>query len=296
MSIKRTIFKVTLVVGGLALALGVALGGATALAEHAMGPHAMHRHLAKFIEGALDAAKADPAQRKAIEAARERAMGSVKSIGVEHHAAVQQALTLFEADQLDGARVAALKDARLAEMRKAGDAIAAAITEAHDVLRPEQRRAVADYIRANKPSGEPGFRKGQAFMMKRFAGAHIDEMLDEIDANEAQRTAIEAARDHVFSAVESSLAGAEGRFADRALAIFEADRVDPAAVQALRDEHQARAAKIADAVVQAVHDVHDALTSSQRRIVTDTIRERMQRFGRHRGGPFAPTAAPATAN
>jgi len=271
---KRTLLRVGIVVAAVAVA---AIGG-TALASRSFGPHAMHRRAVAFIDGALDAAKADPAQREAITAARDQAFLALKGIHVERRAQMKEALAVFEADTLDGAKVKAIKDARLAEMKTGGDAIVSALTTAHDVLRADQRRLVVDYLRSHKPSAQPGVRGA---MMKGFAASKIDDLLDEVDANDAQRTAIEAARDHVFAAFDDNVATAHAAMVEQALALFSADVLDASKVQALRDEHQARADRIGDAVVQAIHDVHDALTPAQRKQVTAAIRARAARFHHH---------------
>jgi Spy/CpxP family protein refolding chaperone len=63
---------------------------------------------------------------------------------------MDEALALFEADAVDPGRVAAFRTQREAEHRQVGDAIVQALTEVHDVLTPAQRKAVADWIRANR--------------------------------------------------------------------------------------------------------------------------------------------------
>ena len=277
---KRTLVKIALVVGGVVAAAVIVFGGGVAIAERALGPGAMHHRMQKFIAGAVDAAKPDAAQKKQLEAIRERTMSQMRGMHMGRRGDVQQALALFEADTLDGAKVEQMKSARMAEMQKAGDTMVAALTEVHDVLRPDQRKAVADYLRANKPSHEPGFR---GRMMKRMATARIDNLLDEVDANPAQRTAILAARDHVFSVLDENLATIDAGLVDKALKLFEADKIDAAQVAAMRADHQARVAKVGDAIVQAIHDVHDALTPAQRGQVVDTIRDHMARFEQHHG-------------
>jgi hypothetical protein len=64
---------------------------------------------------------------------------------------MEEALALFEADVLDPGRVATFRAQRETEHRQVADAITLALTEVHDVLTPAQRKAVADWIRANRP-------------------------------------------------------------------------------------------------------------------------------------------------
>ena len=72
-----------------------------------------------------------------------------------------------------------------------------------------------------------------------------------------------AARDHVFATIEENHRAEKGDF-DAALGLWQADRVDPAALATLRAHHLAAAKKTGDAVVQALADAHDALTAAQR--------------------------------
>ncbi len=92
---------------------------------------------------------------------------------------------------------------------------------------------------------------------------HIDRALDAVNATPAQRTAIYAARDHVLQTFEEN---AQSRQTDlqEALKLWQADRIDQAALANLRTRHQASAKKVGDAIVQAISDAHDALTAPQR--------------------------------
>lgn len=276
---KRNVARIALVVGGVVAAAGIVLVGGTAIAER-MGPGAMRHRMHAVMKGAVEAARPDDAQRKALVGVRDKAMQQMRSLHEGRRGEMREALALFEGDTLDAKRLEQMKAARLIEMTKAGDVVVAALTEAHDVLRPEQRQAVVEYLKANKPSQEPGLR---GKMMKRMATARIDSFLDDIKASNPQRAAIEAARDHVFAAFDENVATVEAGLFDKALTLFSADKVDAAQIAAMRADHQARAGRIGDAVVQAIHDVHDALTPAQRVQVTDEIRERMARFGRHHG-------------
>jgi Spy/CpxP family protein refolding chaperone len=113
-------------------------------------------------------------------------------------------------------------------------------------------------------------------MMKRFASAVIDDALDAAKVTAEQRAAVHAARDRVFDALAEHRRARKDRLAE-ALALFEADQVDPARVEALRrlgeDEHRA----IADAVSQALVEVHGVLTPEQRRAVADYVRSHRPR-------------------
>jgi Spy/CpxP family protein refolding chaperone len=139
-------------IGLLAVLAGGVLTGAVALAFG--GPPARHGVMKRFvsatIDDALDQAKVTAAQRTAIHAARDRVFAAVEQHWQTRGAGMEEALQLFVADQIDPARVAALRQAREDEHRRMADVIEQAIVEAHDTLTPAQRVAVADYVRAHR--------------------------------------------------------------------------------------------------------------------------------------------------
>jgi len=272
-------------IGVVAALAVVGVLGATALAEHAggLGMHhqrgqMMRKHVAAFIEDALDAAKVTPAERAQVEAARDRAFAAIEKAHQggkgEHMAALNEAAALFEADKIDAAKVAALRGKHEAQAKLAGDAIVQSIVQAHDALTPVERKAVADYVRAHRPGPGQHMAALRGEMMKHFASARLDDALAAAQVTAAQRPQIEAARDQLFKAVED-LRPADGLHAhlEKALALFEADRIDPAAVTALRAE--------------LLH-VRLLLGAPQRKALVEWARAQHGRFGHpgmHGGGP-----------
>jgi Spy/CpxP family protein refolding chaperone len=126
-----------------------------------------------------------------------------------------------------------------------------------------------------------GAHGGRPAIMKRIATAMIDDALDAAQVTAEQRTAIYAARDRAFAAVEA-LRNNRGARMEEMLALFEADTIDPAQVEALRSARESEHRQVADAISQAVIDVHAVLTPAQRRALTDYVREHHHR--RHLGG------------
>jgi Spy/CpxP family protein refolding chaperone len=106
-------------------------------------------------------------------------------------------------------------------------------------------------------------RHGHDGFMQRRMARHIDAALDAVNATEAQRNAVHAARDHVMATFQESAASRQADMQE-ALKLWQSDRIDPAALATLRAHHQAAAKKIGDAIVQAISDGHDALTAPQR--------------------------------
>ena len=257
------LFKISAVV------LAVAAAGAVVAQErHHRGGGFFRHHVNMRIEGALDAAKATPDQRVVIERARDKVFAAIEGSHQDKQAHMQKVMALFEADKIDPAQVKALRDQHDAAARTDGEAVISAISEAHDVLRPDQRKAVADYLRAHKPEAPP---KAAADWFKRRAFSHVDDALDQVKANEQQRTAVHNAIEQVWTAFHADHEAMPAHL-EQALKLFEADKIDAQKLAALRTEHDARRQKISDAIVQAFHDVHDVLTSAQRKQLVAWVR------------------------
>ena len=62
---------------------------------------------------------------------------------------IEEALALFEAEPVDPARLQAFRERAAGDHERVREAISQAIMEAHDVLTPTQRKAVADYVRSH---------------------------------------------------------------------------------------------------------------------------------------------------
>ncbi len=141
------------ILGSLAV-LGVGL--ITAVAAFAHGgpgrPAMMKRFVSAMIDEALAPANVTAEQRTQIYASRDRAFAALEAHRQTRGAHMDEALALFEADAVDSGRVATFRAQREAEHRQVADAISQAITEVHDVLTPAQRKAVADWVRANRPN------------------------------------------------------------------------------------------------------------------------------------------------
>jgi Spy/CpxP family protein refolding chaperone len=141
------------ILGSLAV-LGVGLVATVAAFAHGGGhgrPAVMKRFVSAMIDEALEPANVTTEQRTRIYAARDRAFAALEAHRQTRGAHLDEALTLFEADVVDPGRVASFRAQHEAEHRQVADAITQAVTEVHDVLTPAQRRAVADWIRANRP-------------------------------------------------------------------------------------------------------------------------------------------------
>jgi len=133
-------------------AVGILAAGAGAFAvAHGPGREAMMRRVAfAMVDGALDEAQATPEQRATFRAACDRVCATVQDHHRDRQARLDGMLALFEGDRLDDG----LRDLRTrieTEHGQIADAIGAALTEAHAVLTPAQRKAVAGYVRSHRP-------------------------------------------------------------------------------------------------------------------------------------------------
>jgi Spy/CpxP family protein refolding chaperone len=144
---RRTILGATAAAAA-TLALGV-----SAFAHGAgFGRHGSPRMMQAIVDDALDAANATPEQRARVEAAWTRVREAITAArGEDRGAQRDRLLTLFEADQIDAASLAALRQETEAAHRQVADAVQQAIVETHAALSPDQRKAVADQVRSFRP-------------------------------------------------------------------------------------------------------------------------------------------------
>jgi len=108
-------------------------------------------------------------------------------------------------------------------------------------------------------------------MMRRMVSAMIDEALEPAQVTPDQRAKIYAVRDRVFASMEAQRQ-TRGQHMQEALALFEADAIDPAQLAAFAAQREAEHKQMADVITQAITEVHDVLNPVQRRAVADWIR------------------------
>ena len=119
--------------------------------------------------------------------------------------------------------------------------------------------------------GGPGGHGMHQRMMKRMVSAALDEALDQAGVTADQRTKVHASRDRAFAAFEANVPDRSAH-REKVLTLFEADRIEPAQVQALQGEMEQRHNAIRTAVSQSIVEIHDTLTPEQRRVVAQFIR------------------------
>lgn len=261
---KRS-WKIGIALAG-ALLLALAVGGAALASDH-FHEGFIKRRITRHIDAALDAAGADAAQRSAVYAARDQAFATIEENQRAERGDRDAVLSLWQADHLDPAAVAALRARHQAAAKKTGDAIVQALSDAHDALTAAQRQKLAVYLAAHRPPKLDGARP----LFKHMVSERVDDLLDQIHATADQRAKITAAVERAFGAIAGEAGDHEAHFAE-AVAVFTADKIDPAKVAALQAAREAKMRKVGDVIVQALTEAHDALDAGQRKQVADFVR------------------------
>jgi Spy/CpxP family protein refolding chaperone len=140
------------IIGMVAVLVSGALVGASAFAFGGPAHRAsvMKRFVAAAIDDALEEAAVTPEQRAVIYGVRDRVFAAVEEHRKARRPRLEEALRLFEADEIDASQVAALREQGEADHKKLVDTVSQAIREIHDVLTPGQRKVVADYVRSHR--------------------------------------------------------------------------------------------------------------------------------------------------
>ena len=131
---------------------GIAYKSAHAGFGHHRKAAIVKRMISAHIDEVLDDAKVNDAQRQRINAARDRVFTAFEDHRKRSGGSIEQALSLFEADQVDATKLSTLRSEHEAERKALADVVTAAIVEVHDTLNPQQRRVVTDHIRQFKRS------------------------------------------------------------------------------------------------------------------------------------------------
>src|SRR5439155_1373353 len=134
-----------------------------------------------------DRAAATPAQRDAIPAARDQVFATFEATHSGQRAEMAEALTLWQADRLDTAKLAELRARHQAAAKQTGEAVVQALSDAHDALTQPQRQKLADYLRAHRPPIDGKSAEGMKPFFKHMITERVDDLLDDINARADQR-------------------------------------------------------------------------------------------------------------
>jgi periplasmic protein CpxP/Spy len=135
-------------VAAIAVSLLVAVGGTLALAHSGGGHHgpksghSAESHL-ELLQAMLTKAGASDVQKSQIEALLKPALAEMKTAHESHSAAFKQFHDAITAPSIDRARLEALRAGQLKSLDEASKRLVTAISDAAEVLSPDQRAALA---------------------------------------------------------------------------------------------------------------------------------------------------------
>ncbi len=133
-----------------AAALLLVASGTVYAARHGGGAM-MKGHIVGFIEDSLQKNPLSDQQKQAVEAVVDKTFTQMKDARAEHKGAMDQALSLFQADTLD---TAALQKLHTDRMERMSATVLPALSEVHDILSPAQRAELVQAIREHHAKGE----------------------------------------------------------------------------------------------------------------------------------------------
>jgi periplasmic protein CpxP/Spy len=142
----RRRFTVAAIVVSALMAVGGTLvyahsnGGHGAMARHSSEGHLEHMHAMLTRIGASDA------QKSQIEGLLKPALAEMKSAHESHSAAFRQFHEAISAPSIDRARLETLRAAQVKSLDEASKRMVTAISDAAEVLSPDQRAALAKEI------------------------------------------------------------------------------------------------------------------------------------------------------
>lgn len=159
---------------------------------------------------------------------------------------------------------------------------------------------MAPGMRAGMPEGSPmgmgsgmrgGMHDGGGMGMMPF-GRHIDRLLDDVKATDAQRQQIKQITDKARSDVMALHEQGKGLH-ERAAALWTAPKIDAAEAEKVRQQMLAQHDQVSKRMMQAMLDVGNVLTPEQRAKAAQLMKERHEHMAEHwreHGGPASGAA------
>lgn len=146
-----------------AVAAGILGVAGSALARHrgGFGCHGgdraefMKKMVNAHVDEALDAAKVEGAARDTVHGEVDKVFAAISEVRTGHQEDMDQMLDLFTADTLDRRQLDSIRSEHVAKMQKVSDTIADAISNVHDALTPDQRKALVEYVKAKRARFAP---------------------------------------------------------------------------------------------------------------------------------------------
>jgi protein CpxP len=151
--------------GTLLLGVGVASGFAAgtvngmpfwmmnAAVHHGLSPERVAKRIDRRVDRALDRVDATTEQREKVSGIFKGAFNDLTALGIKPWETREKVLTLMRADTVDPAAFEALRAEQISMADTASKRVVQAMTEAAQVLTPEQRRELADRWERHGPHG-----------------------------------------------------------------------------------------------------------------------------------------------
>ena len=181
-------------------ACGACLAGGVALAHPprgdfgpggAEGPEGrMHEHAGVWLDGLLSEIGANDKQKAVAHAARDEAIAAMERMHRAGKPDMDAALKIFSADVIDEKALADLRTRFQGKHAEVQQVVLAGVLKIHDQLDATQRQKLVAALKEFRPEQHAGF---GAAMAKRMMQGRIEQMLDRVKADDAQRAAIHAA-------------------------------------------------------------------------------------------------------
>ncbi len=263
---------------------GACLAGGVALA-HPPGPggegpfggrgRMMQEHAGVWLDGLLAEIGANDKQKAVAHAARDEVMAAMDRKHASGKGDMDVALKLFAADAIDEKALADLRQHFQSKRADIQQVVLAGVVKIHDQLDATQRQKLVAALKDFRPEARGGgFR---AAIGKRMMAGRLEQMLDRVKADDAQRATIHATADRVHAALDAQIATHQALF-DEALGLLAQAKIDPVALKQLAAREEAQRVAMGDVFVQAARDVHAALRPDQRAAVVKGFSEHMGHF------------------
>jgi Spy/CpxP family protein refolding chaperone len=268
-----------------ALVLGVTvLGFFAARAALAFGRHRdVKARISQQVNLALDAVKATQAQRGAVQAA----VGEVLRTAEEAFGGAQglpdfdEVLDLFARDRIDARAIDAIRAKREVRHKKLANALTQAFYDVHDALTREQRQQLLDYARGRASEGKH-MRAFKQTLVSGFVHAQVEDVLDQLAADEHERKVVHTAEDEVVAALQKAQETKQASI-DQLATLFRGDAIDGAELGRFRAEKEAQVHAITAVVEHAITQIHDGLSAEHRQKLVALVRAKHDRARQARG-------------
>jgi periplasmic protein CpxP/Spy len=130
-------------------------------AHHGLDPQRVAARIDHGVDRMLNRVDASKEQRDKVSGIVKGAFGDLTALGINPWDAREKAIALLRADTVDPAAFEALRAEQISTADTASKRVVQALTEAAQVLTPEQRRELADRWERHGPHGHRGEKSEQ---------------------------------------------------------------------------------------------------------------------------------------